>query len=114
MIYVFGDCVLDPYLYTLRRAGQTIQLRPKAFAACLYLVEHRHRVVSRKELCTQIWPGQFITQATLDGVIRSVRQAVGDSGQAQDIIQTLHGRGYRFVANVELSTPRHNQVSNID
>jgi pentatricopeptide repeat protein len=105
MIYVFGDCVLDPYLYTLRRAGQPVQLRPKAFQACLYLVEHRHRVVSRKELGTQIWPGQFITQATLDGVIRSVRQAVGDSGQAQDIIQTLHGRGYRFVANVEEHPP---------
>jgi pentatricopeptide repeat protein len=105
MIYVFGDCVLDPHLYTLRRAGQPVQLRPKAFAACLYLVEHRHRVVSRKELCTQIWPGQFVTQATLDGAIRSVRQAVGDSGQAQDIIQTLHGRGYRFVANVEARPP---------
>jgi len=105
MIYVFGDCVLDPYLYTLRRAGHPVQLRPKAFAACLYLVEQRHRVVSRKELCTQMWPGQFVTQATLDGVIRSIRQAVGDSGQAQDIIQTLHGRGYRFVANVEERHP---------
>jgi pentatricopeptide repeat protein len=105
MIYVFGDCVLDPYLYTLRRTGQIVQLRPKAFAACLYLLEHRHRVVLRKELCTQLWPGQFVTQATLDGVIRSVRQAVGDSGQAQDIIQTLHGRGYRFVANVEERPP---------
>jgi len=67
MIYVFGDCLLDPYLYTLRRAGHPVQLRPKAFAACLYLVEHRHRVVPRKELCAQIWPGQFVTQATLDG-----------------------------------------------
>jgi TolB-like protein/DNA-binding winged helix-turn-helix (wHTH) protein/Tfp pilus assembly protein PilF len=105
MIHVFADCVLDPYLYTLRRAGQPVQLRPKAFAACLYLVEHRHRVVSRKELCAQIWPGQFVTQATLDGVIRSVRQAVGDSGQAQDIVQTLHGRGYRFVADVEERPP---------
>jgi TolB-like protein/DNA-binding winged helix-turn-helix (wHTH) protein len=105
MIYVFGDCVLDPSLYTLRRAGQIIQLRPKAFRACLYLVEHRHRVVSREELCTHIWPGQFITQATLDGVIRAIRQAVGDSGQAQEIIQTLHGRGYRFVADVEERAP---------
>src|ERR671923_13869 len=105
MIYVFADCVLDPYLYTLQRAGQPVQLRPKAFAACLYLVEHRHRVVSRRELCGEIWPGQFVTQATLDGVIRSVREAVGDSGQAQNIIQTLHGRGYRFVANVEERPP---------
>jgi TolB-like protein/DNA-binding winged helix-turn-helix (wHTH) protein/Tfp pilus assembly protein PilF len=105
MIYVFADCELDPYLYTFRRAGQPVPLRPKAFAACLYLVEHRHRVVSRKELCSQLWPEQFVTQATLDGVIRSIRQAVADSGQAQHIVQTLHGRGYRFVAEVEERAP---------
>jgi pentatricopeptide repeat protein len=68
---------------------------------CLYLMEHRDRVVSREELCAQVWSGQFISQATLEGVISSVRQAVGDSGQAQGIIQTLHGYGYRFVADIE-------------
>jgi TolB-like protein/DNA-binding winged helix-turn-helix (wHTH) protein len=68
---------------------------------CLYLLEHRDRVVSRDELCTQVWPGQFVSQATLEGVIRLVRQAVGDSGRTQRIIQTLHGHGYRFVANVK-------------
>jgi pentatricopeptide repeat protein len=101
MIYVFGDCELDTSLYTLQRAGQTIRLRPKVFRVCLYLLEHRDRVVSREELCAQVWPGQFISQATLEGVIRTVRQAVGDSGQTQGIIQTLHGYGYRFVAGVE-------------
>jgi pentatricopeptide repeat protein len=101
MIYAFGDCELDTRLYTLQRAGQTMRLRPKAFRLCLYLLEHRDRVVSREELCAQVWPGQFISQATLEGVIRVVRQAVGDSGQAQGIIQTLHGYGYRFVASVE-------------
>src|SRR6266487_2669200 len=101
MTYVFGDCDLDTCLYSLRRAGQTIRLRPKVFRVCLYLLEHRDRVVSREELCTQVWSGQFISQATLEGVIRAVRQAVGDSGQAQGIIQTLHRYGYRFVADVE-------------
>ncbi len=101
MIYVFGDCELDTCLYTLQRAGETIRLRPKVFRVCLSLLEHRDRVVSRDELCAQVWPGQFISHATLEGVIRSVRQAVGDSGQAQGIIQTLHGYGYRFVAGVE-------------
>jgi pentatricopeptide repeat protein len=101
MIYVFGDCELDTSLYTLQRAGQTVRLRPKVFRVCLYLLEHRDRVVSRGELCAQVWPGQFISQATLEGVIRTVRQAVGDSGQAQGIIQTLHGYGYRFVAGIE-------------
>jgi TolB-like protein/DNA-binding winged helix-turn-helix (wHTH) protein len=101
MNYAFGDCELDTCLYTLQRAGQTIRLRPKVFRVCLYLLEHRDRVVSREELCTQVWSGQFISQTTLEGVIRAVRQAVGDSGQTQAIIQTLHGYGYRFVADVE-------------
>jgi TolB-like protein/DNA-binding winged helix-turn-helix (wHTH) protein/Tfp pilus assembly protein PilF len=101
MIYRFGDCELDTNLYTLQRAGQTIRLRPKVFRVCLLLLQHRDRVVTREELCAQVWPEQFISQATLEGVIRTVRQVVGDSGQAQSIIQTLHGYGYRFVAPVE-------------
>jgi TolB-like protein/DNA-binding winged helix-turn-helix (wHTH) protein len=101
MIYYFTDCALDTNLCTLRRDGQTYRLRLKVFRMCLYLLEHRDRVVSREELCTQVWPGQFVSQATLEGVIRLVRQAVGDSGRTQSIIQTLHGHGYRFVANVE-------------
>ena len=101
MIYHFADCALDTNLYTLQRDGQTYRLRVKVFRMCLYLLEHRDRVVSRDELCTQVWPGQFVSQATLEGVIRLVRQAVGDSGRTQRIIQTLHGHGYRFVANVE-------------
>ena len=106
MIYVFGDGELDTSLYTLKRAGKTIRLRPKVFRVCRYLLEHRERVVSREELCAQVWPGQFISQATLEGVIRAVRQAVGDSGQTQGIIQTLHGYGYRFVADVQERPPR--------
>jgi TolB-like protein/DNA-binding winged helix-turn-helix (wHTH) protein/Tfp pilus assembly protein PilF len=101
MIYRFGECELDTNLYTLQRSGQTIRLRPKVFRVCIYLLEHRDRVVAREELCAQVWPEQFISQATLEGVIRTVRQVVGDSGQAQSIIQTLHGYGYRFVAAVE-------------
>jgi TolB-like protein/DNA-binding winged helix-turn-helix (wHTH) protein len=103
MIYRFGDCALDTNLYTLERGGQTVRLRFKVFRMCLYLLEHRDQVVSREELCTQVWPGQIVSQATLEGVIRLVRQAVGDSGRTQSIIQTLHGHGYRFVANVQES-----------
>jgi TolB-like protein/DNA-binding winged helix-turn-helix (wHTH) protein len=101
MIYRFGECVLDTQLYSVQRGGQSIRLRPKVFRMCLYLLEHRDRVVSREELCTQLWPGRFVSPATLEGVIRSVRQALGDSGRAQGIILTRHSYGYRFVAGVE-------------
>jgi TolB-like protein/DNA-binding winged helix-turn-helix (wHTH) protein/Flp pilus assembly protein TadD len=101
MIYHFSECELNTNLYTLERAGKVIRLRPKVFWMLLYLLQHRDRVVAREELCAQVWPGQFISQATLEGVIRTVRQVVGDSGHTQGVIQTLHGYGYRFVATVE-------------
>ena len=106
MIYQFGECALDTQLYSAQRGGQTIRLRPKAFRMCLYLLEHRDRVVSREELCTQLWPGRFVNPATLEGVIRSVRQALGDNGRAQGIILTRHSYGYRFVAPVNECPPK--------
>jgi TolB-like protein/DNA-binding winged helix-turn-helix (wHTH) protein len=106
MIYHFGECTFDTSLYSVQRGGQSIRLRPKVFRVCLYLLEHRDRVVSREELCAQMWPGQCVSQATLEGVIRSVREALGDSGRTQGIIQTLRGYGYRFVAGVEEHAPK--------
>src|SRR5262249_30289661 len=84
----------------LHRAGQAVPLRPKVFQVLLYLLTHRERVVDKQELCEQVWPEQFISDATLESTVRAVRRAVGDTGKAQRIIQTLYGHGYRFVASV--------------
>jgi class 3 adenylate cyclase len=102
MIYVFGDCALDTRLYALHRVGRSIRLRPKVFQVLTYLLAHRERVVSRQELCAQVWPDQFISDAALESAIRGVRQAIGDSGRPQQLIQTLHGHGYRFIADVTI------------
>src|SRR5574341_923411 len=106
MVYVFDDCELDTQRITLRRAGRTLALRPKVFQVLLYLLTHRERVVDKPELCAQVWPAQFISDATLESTVRAVRQAVGDSGKEQRIIQTLYGHGYRFVVPVTVpATP---------
>jgi class 3 adenylate cyclase/DNA-binding winged helix-turn-helix (wHTH) protein/tetratricopeptide (TPR) repeat protein len=106
MIYRFADCVLDTQLYTLDRAGQSTRLAPKVFEVLCYLIEHRDRVVSKQELCDQVWEGFAISDATLESCLRAVRLTVGDSGQAQRIIQTQRGHGYRFVADVTIETSR--------
>jgi class 3 adenylate cyclase/tetratricopeptide (TPR) repeat protein len=66
-----------------------------------YLLEHRDRVVSKQELCAQVWQGYAISDAALESCLRTVRTNVGDSGQTQRIIQTQRGYGYRFVADLE-------------
>jgi len=102
MIYRFADCVLYTQLYTLHRAGQSTRLAPKVFEVLCYLIAHRDRVISKQELCDQVWEGLAISDATLESCLRIVRMSVGDSGQAQRIIQTQRGHGYRFVADIEL------------
>jgi DNA-binding winged helix-turn-helix (wHTH) protein len=100
MRYRFGDCVLDTALYALERQGQAMRLSRRVFRVLVYLLEQRHRVVSRDELFAQIWGEQFVSDAALESCIKQVRQAVGDSGRAQRLIRTQHGYGYRFVAEV--------------
>ena len=102
MVYAFDNCELDTQRITLWRAGQTRHLRPKVFQVLLHLLTHRERVVDKQELCQQVWSQQGISDATLESTIRAVRQAVGDNGKEQRIIQTLHGHGYRFVVPVTI------------
>src|SRR5919198_3251683 len=104
MIYRFADCVLDTQLYTLQRADQSTRLARKVFEVLCYLIKHRDRVISKQELCDQVWEGLAISDATLESCLRAVRLSVGDSGQAQRIIQTQRGHGYRFVADVTFET----------
>src|SRR5262245_17358223 len=102
MRYVFGDYTLDTQLQELCRTGQLIPLRPKVFQLLAYLLMHHDRVVPKAELLEQLWPGQFIGDATLNSCLKELRHAVCDSGSAQHVIHTLRGRGYRFVAAVEV------------
>src|SRR5215475_10393167 len=107
MLYTFGECELDTQLHVLSRAGQPVQLRPKAFALLVYLVEHHDRVVTKDEICAQVWPNQFISEATLSSTVRTVRQAIGDTGEASQLIQTVHGYGYRCLVPVTVRLEPH-------
>ena len=98
MRYVFGDYLLDTQRYELSYRNQPIKLRPKVFHVLSYLIAHRDRVVSKDELLEQVWPNQFIGDGSLNACLMAVRKAVGDNGKVQHCIQTLHGRGYRFIA----------------
>src|SRR4029453_4792606 len=101
MRYLFDDYILDTQHYELHRAGARIHLRPKVFHVLAYLLAHRDRVVPKAELLEQVWPNQFIGDATLNSCIMAVRKALGDGGRAPRFLCTVHGEGYRFVAPVE-------------
>jgi DNA-binding winged helix-turn-helix (wHTH) protein len=65
------------------------------------LIERPGRVVSRQELIDRVWKEAFVTDTSLAEAVSFLRQALGDDPQNPRYIQTLHRRGYRFVATVE-------------
>ena len=105
MRYRFGDYLFDTERYELHRAGVLVPLRPKECDVLAYLLAHRDRVVSKDELLEQVWPGQFVGDATLHVRILAVRKAIGDDGTTARRLRTVRGRGYRFVAPVIAGTP---------
>lgn len=107
MIYRFGNCELDTDRQELRVKGEPKALEPQVFHLLAVLVENDKRVLTRDELMDTVWQGRIVSDSTLASRIKSARQAIGDSGERQAFIQTVHGRGYRFVgsATVEASTP---------
>jgi class 3 adenylate cyclase/DNA-binding winged helix-turn-helix (wHTH) protein/tetratricopeptide (TPR) repeat protein len=89
----------------LRRAGELIPLGPQVFNVLAYLVQHRQRVIPKQELFERLWPGQFVGDDALERCIRAARRALGDTRHAPQLIQTIRGRGYRFMALVEVRRP---------
>src|SRR5215475_2189658 len=101
MIYLFDeDYALDLQRYELRYAGKPVKLEPQVFNVLAYLIQHRDRVVTKEELLEHLWPGRFVSEATLTSRLTAARRAIGDRAREQRVIQTVHGRGYRFIAAV--------------
>ena len=97
MIVAFEDLELDLSRVELRRSGVRVPVEPQVFEVLAYLVDHRARVVSKEELMDNVWGGRFVSEAAVTSRIKQARQAIGDNGQVQRLIRTVHGHGYRFV-----------------
>jgi TolB-like protein/DNA-binding winged helix-turn-helix (wHTH) protein len=100
MMYRFGAFELDLAAIELRVSGKALSLEPQVFGLLALLVENRERLVSKDEIVEKVWDGRVVSDAAIASRVKSARRALGDDGSAQRFIKTLHGKGYRFVAEV--------------
>ena len=105
MIYRFGPFELDLARVELRTGGEVRPLEPQVFALLAFLVEHRERLVSRDEIIEKVWDGRVVSDSAVSSRVKSARKALGDDGKAQQFIRTIHGQGFRFVAEVRTERP---------
>jgi DNA-binding winged helix-turn-helix (wHTH) protein/predicted ATPase len=101
----FPPFQLDPANQRLWRKTHVLRLRQKTFAVLHYLVEHPNQLVTKEQLLAAVWPEVYVSEVALSVCIREVRRALGDDRKAPLFIETVHGRGYRFIAPVTLTPP---------
>jgi DNA-binding winged helix-turn-helix (wHTH) protein len=92
----FGSCVLDTDTRELLRDGRQIHLTPLAFRLLELLIEHRPRALTKAELQDTLWPGTFVTEASLSSLVADLRSAIGDEARGSTFIRTVHRHGYAF------------------
>ncbi|MDK3075271.1 winged helix-turn-helix domain-containing protein [Sedimentitalea sp. JM2-8] len=105
MYWRFGDYTLDLRTAELIGPDGQIHVERQTFAVLAHLIAHADRVVTRDELVEAVWDGRHVSDATVSTSIKLARRAVGDDGSTQNAIRTIHGRGFRFVAELEQPTP---------
>ncbi|HEV7668819.1 MAG TPA: winged helix-turn-helix domain-containing protein [Thermoanaerobaculia bacterium] len=75
-----------------------VRLRPQAFRMLLVLVESAPKILSQENLLDRVWGVEHLSPASVKQAVSEVRQALGDDPARPRIIETVHRRGYRFIA----------------
>src|SRR5215468_5509330 len=96
----FGPFRLDTVSHRLWRGDERVSMTPKAFDLLHYLIEHRDRVVSQREILDALWPRIHVNPEVVKKHVLEIRKALGDRSRPPFFIETLPKRGYQFVAEV--------------
>ena len=99
MQYRVGEHFLDLRKFEVRKNDRLLPAEPQVLSLLFLLVENRDRLVSKDELVSTVWEGRAVSDSAISSRIKSARQLLGDDGEAQRLIRTVHGKGFRFVGD---------------
>jgi DNA-binding winged helix-turn-helix (wHTH) protein len=104
-VVYFGPFRLDLSDGLLTRGDDEVRLPPRALAILRHLVERAGRIVSKQSLMDVAWKDAHVSETSLTEAVGLIRQALGDDPQRPEFIQTVHRRGYRFIAPIATDAP---------
>src|SRR5512132_678045 len=102
--FLFDDVRVEPATFRVVKSGDTLALEPKALKLLLFLIENRGRLIEKNEILDAIWNGTHVTENALVSEIAKLRKSLSDDPKSPKYIQTVHTRGYRFIAEVQVET----------
>jgi TolB-like protein/DNA-binding winged helix-turn-helix (wHTH) protein/Tfp pilus assembly protein PilF len=101
--WVFGAFALDSDAFELRRHGEPVRIEQHPLDLLIVLVENHGQLVPREQLAAKLWgPDVFVdTELGINTAIRKIRLALDDDPNAPRFVQTVVGKGYRFIAQID-------------
>jgi DNA-binding winged helix-turn-helix (wHTH) protein/predicted ATPase len=103
--WFFAEFHVDPHNKCLRRGAQIVKLKPRTFDVLHFLVERAGQLVTREELFNALWVKTYVGETTLSNRISELRKALSDTTKPARYIETIHRRGYRFIAPLSTTPP---------
>src|SRR5258705_10520081 len=105
------DIELDLGRYELRRQGRRVKLEKKPMELLIFLVGRREQLVSRKEIVTKLWRSDLFIDAepNINNIVRKIRTALDDNTPKPRFLETVVGKGDRFVGPVRVIDARFPQ-----
>ena len=100
----FGPFAFDRHDRLLWRDGVELALPPRVLGVLELLVNRAGQIVARQDLLDGVWKDAFVTDTSLAEAVSYLRQTLGDDPQSPRYIQTVHRRGYRFIAPIAIIT----------
>src|SRR6476661_57518 len=102
---------LDLGRYELRRFGRKVKLEKKPMELLIFLVGRREQLVTRSDIVTKLWRSDLFidTEPNINNIVRKIRTALGDNPTKPRFVETVVGKGYRFVGPVRVIDPRFPQ-----
>ena len=104
-----NDIELDLGRYELRRQGRRVKLEKKPMELLIFMVCRREQLVSRKEIVTKLWRSDLFidTEPNINNIVRKIRTALGDDSAKPRFLETVVGKGYRFIGPVRVIDARY-------
>jgi DNA-binding winged helix-turn-helix (wHTH) protein/tetratricopeptide (TPR) repeat protein len=104
-----GEIELDVGRYELRRLGRRVKLEKKPMELLIFLVGRREQLVSRKDIVTKLWRSDLFidTERNINNIVRKIRTALGDDSSKPRFLETVVGKGYRFIGPVRVIDARY-------
>jgi DNA-binding winged helix-turn-helix (wHTH) protein/TolB-like protein/Flp pilus assembly protein TadD len=107
-----GELELDLGRYELRFRGRRVKLERKPMELLILLVGRREQLVSRNDIVTKLWGSDLFidTAPNIHNIVRKIRAALRDHAAKPRFLETVVGKGYRFVGPIRVIDARYMQT----